>query len=402
MSTVSLWAQRVHFRWPVARIKDHVDLINGYPFESSGFNDSLGVRVVRIRDLVPGGPITFFDGHVPDEVILREGDIVVGMDGDFNSVVWQDGAAALNQRLCLLRARLSLDQRFLAYVVPLPLQAVNDVTYFTTVKHLSSFDLLDERMPLPPLEMQRAIADFLDSETARIDALIARKRQMVTLLDEWEQRAMLNTVGDWLQVTTVSLRQLNTIVLTGPFGTQLAASEYVNGGIPVVNPTHILRGDIVPENNVTVPESVAVRLDRHRLLPGDLVLGRKGDVGRAAVVGPHQAGWVCGSDSIAVRTDAARLNNEFLACALRIDYYRQQLAARSTGAMVANVNESSLRSIQIPSVSLLRQGEDVARIRQIQRRRNDLAGRLQQQVALLLEHRRALISAAVTGELKVA
>ena len=75
-----------------------------------------------------------------------------------------------------------MDRRFLAYLIPLPLQAINDLTYFTTVKHLSSDDLLNERLPVPPLAAQRAIADFLDRETARIDALITAKRRMVEAL----------------------------------------------------------------------------------------------------------------------------------------------------------------------------------------------------------------------------
>lgn len=132
-----------------------------------------------------------------------------------------------------------------------------------------------------------------------------------------------------------------------------------------------------------------------------MVLGRKGDVGRAALVEASQDGWVCGSDSIAVRLEPVALSSEFLADTLRIDYYRQQLHAQSTGAMVANVNESSLLSFRVPAISPAAQGEAVARLRNIHRRHDELVNRLERQLSLLREHRQALITAAVTGEFAV-
>ncbi len=85
-------------------------------------------------------------------------------------------------------------------------------------------------IPTPPAEEQRAIADYLDTETARIDALITKKRRMIELLDEWHQASLLETLGDWRVGRSKTLRQYGGSVLTGPFGTVLAASEYVEGG----------------------------------------------------------------------------------------------------------------------------------------------------------------------------
>jgi type I restriction enzyme S subunit len=257
------------------------------------------------------------------------------------------------------------------------------------------------RMPSWPLHTQRAIADYLDTETTRIDDLIAKKHRLRRLLDEWEQSAMLSIVGDWRRGTTVSLRQLGASVTTGPFGTQLSATEYVRGGIPVINPTHVQRGAIVPEESVSVPPAVARRLQRHRLRREDLILGRKGDVGRAATVTNHQAGWVCGSDCIAVRVPQDRIRTPILAALLHIDLYRQQLEARSTGAMVASLNEGTLLSFRMPALNPAAQAEALGRLDRVRVRRDMLENRLGAQVALLREHRQALITAAVTGELEI-
>ncbi len=110
-------------------------------------------------------------------------------------VRWIHGLALLNQRLCCARARSAfMNQRYLYYCLPFPLKALNEVTYATTVKHLSSLDVLKFRLPLPPLDEQRAIAAFLDRETERIDALVAKKRMLIERLREYHTALITRTV----------------------------------------------------------------------------------------------------------------------------------------------------------------------------------------------------------------
>lgn len=259
-------------------------------------------------------------------------------------------------------------------------------------------------LPFPTLSAvaQSRIADYLDRETAHIDMLIQKKARLSSLLSEAGQRRLLDSVGDWRSADTWSLRQAGADVVTGPFGTQLAASEYIDGGVPVVNPTHITStGKIRPDRWISVPEDVANRLARHRVAAGDILLARKGDVGRSAVVSADQGGWLCGSDSIAVRTRKSTLRPHFLVLVLQIDLYRQQLEARSTGVMMANLNESTLLSFRLPRLSIMRQDEVVTQMTAALREVRRLVARLSESVKLLKERRHALITAAVTGELDI-
>lgn len=265
---------------------------------------------------------------------------------------------------------------------------------------LRSEQLESVQIWVPPTAIQRAIADYLDAETARIDALISKKRRMIELVNEGAQASLLQAIGTWRSGPSRTLRQYGTSVFTGPFGTVLSASEYVDGGIPIINPTHISSGVITPEFAVTVSPEVAERIKRHRLEKGDLVMGRKGDVGRSAIVTEREAGWICGSDSIAIRCGRA-LTPEFLAAALRIDLFRQQLARASTGAMVANLNEGTLLGMKLPDLSRAQQTWAVERSSAVFSRQEKLVGRLAVQLDLLAEHRQALITAAVTGELDI-
>ena len=166
------WVGEVPEHWEVSRLTDLVELVNGYPFDSELFDPSDGIPLVRIRDLYSAVTEVRWSGAPVPDAAIDDGDVLIGMDGDFNVAWWSRGPAVLNQRLCCVRALPALaSQRYLYYCLPFPLKALNDVTYATTVKHLSSLDVLKFRLPLPPLAEQHQIADFLDHETARIDGL---------------------------------------------------------------------------------------------------------------------------------------------------------------------------------------------------------------------------------------
>lgn len=172
------------------------DLINGFPFDSAAFSDDGDLPLVRIRDVLSASFETFVSSEVvPKSALIRDGDVVIGMDGDFNVAHWSRGPAALNQRLCLLRTNGCADSRFLAYALPAHLQLINDLTYSTTVKHLSSGQVRGIRITAPSVEVQRITADYLDRETARLDTLIKEQQCLVEMLNE-RRRAVVD-VAVW-------------------------------------------------------------------------------------------------------------------------------------------------------------------------------------------------------------
>ena len=179
------WLGETPKHWDVKRLTDLANLINGFPFDSKLFDRYNGTPLVRIRDLFTTATEVKWSGDSVPEAEIRDGDILIGMDGDFSVAWWAQGPALLNQRLCCVRAHsIHLSQRYLFHCLSFPLKALNDVTYATTVKHLSSLNVLKFRLPFPPLNEQCAIAAFLDRETARIDALVARKERLIELLQE--------------------------------------------------------------------------------------------------------------------------------------------------------------------------------------------------------------------------
>jgi type I restriction enzyme, S subunit len=89
--------------------------------------------------------------------------------------------------------------------------------------------------------------------------------------------------------------QVDGVIQTGPFGSQLHESDYSQEGIPVVMPKDIIQGRVVTDSIARVAPEHVERLSRHKLKPGDIVYGRRGDIGRQALIRELQAGWLCGT-----------------------------------------------------------------------------------------------------------
>lgn len=162
---------------------------SGYPFDSHRFvsEPSDTTRpLIRIRDVVRGSTETFTDEECPDEYIITRGEILIGMDGDFNVAKWLSADALLNQRVCCIKSSSSLYlDDFLFYYLPDPLKKINDATPSVTVKHLSTKTLAITPVPVPPLAEQRRIVERIESLFAKLDEA-KEKAQLV--LDSFETR----------------------------------------------------------------------------------------------------------------------------------------------------------------------------------------------------------------------
>ena len=132
---------------------------------------------------------------------------------------------------------------------------------------------------------------------------------------------------------------------TGPFGSALHQSDYVTGGIPIINPMHIIDGNIVYSETMTVTEETAKSLSDFKLKLGDIVIGRRGDMGRCAVVREQEVDWLCGTGSMIIRPSDADA-----------DYLQRVLSSReiitaiensSVGTTMVNLNQGSLYSLKI-------------------------------------------------------
>lgn len=377
---------------------------------SGAFDDPSWPRYIRTTDIKDERSLRedVFASQPPEvaaAAMLQAGDILMTAAGATIGKSYLHGEAApacYAGYLVRFRPAPSVDGRYISYWMQSAdyWSQIESGAVRSTIENFSAGRYRDMLVPLKPLPEQRRIADFLDDQVARIDAALAKRQDQIALLEVRQsaalQRALLSP-----QDRFVMLRRLGVTLTTGPFGTVFAASQYVDSGIPMINPVHIKDGALSPSPNHSVSGTTAATLRRHWLEPGDIVTGRKGDLGRSAVVEDHQNGWICGSDAIAIRPNRSRLSSRFLNACLHLSVTRQDLLARSLAATMPSLNEDMLLSIRVPALSHQEQRSRAAQAHEVVTSHRDLIGSCALATRLLEERRRALITAAVTGEFDV-
>ncbi len=133
---------------------------------------------------------------------------------------------------------------------------------------------------------------------------------------------------------------------TGPFGSALHSSDYTEDGVPVINPMHIINGNIEPTRTMTITEKAAKNLSDFRFKAGEIIIGRRGDMGRCSVIKTYQTGWLCGTGSMIIRCEKsadARFLQRLLSCPRAI----AAIEGTSVGTTMINLNQGTLAGLRI-------------------------------------------------------
>ncbi len=135
----------IHESWLRIPMDSVANITNGFAFKSAEFNNRKeGVPLIRIRDVLKGNTSTYYSGQIPEGYWVYPEDLIVGMDGDFNTTIWRSEPALLNQRVCKIEVQEDkYNKRFFYHALPGYLSAINANTSSVTVKHLSSRTLQD-------------------------------------------------------------------------------------------------------------------------------------------------------------------------------------------------------------------------------------------------------------------
>ncbi|HFU2764965.1 TPA: restriction endonuclease subunit S [Escherichia coli] len=170
----------------------HIDILSGCAFPSSGFNRNNGVPLIRIRDILSGKTETYYEGSYDLKYLIKKGDLLVGMDGDFNREYWKGTDALLNQRVCKITPNPeTLDKNFLYHFLQKELDKIHATTDVVTVKHLSVKKIQDIKIRLPLLKEQKRIAAILD----KADAIRQKREQAIKLADDFLRAKFLEMFG---------------------------------------------------------------------------------------------------------------------------------------------------------------------------------------------------------------
>jgi len=252
------------------------------------------------------------------------------------------------------------------------------------------------KIHLPDTGEQRRIADFLDDRVARIDQIItARQAQLAAARELYE--AQHDNLLSKTEVKVRELRRLRCLVQTGPFGSQLHSDEYVDNGWPVVNPAGISGGGIRAISGMAVDDDVRDRLSRHILRLGDIVFGRRGEMGRAGLVTQSEVGWVCGTGSLLVRLTDPAAEPAYITELLSTMEVRRYFQRQSVGSTMDNLNTEILLAVPLRIPSVQQQRATLAEIAGLAENAEEARRLLDGSISTLAEYKQSLITAAVTG-----
>lgn len=227
-----------------------------------------------------------------------------------------------------------------------------------SMSKISGAKLKEFKLPLPPRPEQKRIAAVLD----KADEIRRKRAEAIKLIEELLRSAFLEMFGD--PVTNPKQWEVTTFgalcdryggeLQTGPFGSQLHAADYSEEGVPVTMPRDLIGGRISTEQIARVSPKHVGHLARHKLVPGDLVFSRRGDVARFAIAEPENAGWLCGTGCLRIRPGRAPLESSFLWTELRHPSVRTWLEGEAKGTTMLNLNTQILSRlpVRVPPIDI--------------------------------------------------
>ena len=215
------------------------NVLYGYPFESSLFSeDSNYMPLIRIRDVKPAKASTYYSGEIREEYRIKKGDILVGMDGEFNLGRWDDRDGLLNQRVLKISGinGYSIDGYLFHYMGPV-FKKIEKETAGGSVKHLSAKVINNILIPIPSLSEQQRIVSILDTFTSSISNLKQqieeRRKQYNFLLDKlyYANKSELLEATERGEVCVKTLDEIGTFTR----GRRFVRTDIVEEGVPCIH-----------------------------------------------------------------------------------------------------------------------------------------------------------------------
>ena len=287
-----------------------------------------------------------------------------------------------------------------------------------TINHLTAVQLRHYRALFPPRSEQVAVAAFLDRETAKIDALVARKERLIEVLQEKRTALITRAVTrgldpdvpmkdsgvEWLGELPAHWEALRLFRLTPPerkvmYGIVLPGPD-VRDGVPIVKGGDVSRERLSLERlNRTSPD-IEARHARSRLRGGDLVYAIRGSIGDVEIIPDALEGANLTQDAARVAYTAG-IHGRWLLYALKSRGVFSQLEARALGATIRGINIRDLKRAIVPLPPPSEQRAIAAYLDRETAKIDALVAKIREAIERLKELRSALISAAVTGKIDV-
>jgi len=352
------------------KIGEHIKIIPGFPFNSALFNiDGEGLPLIRIRDLLTSKIETYYKGEYPKEYIIEEGDILIGMDGDFHIVKWKNKTKALlNQRIMKVAQKEGAEiniEYFYYFLFPF-LYDVWEKTTATTVKHLSTYDVSEAEVEFPKFEVQTKIALILST----CDAVIEKTQSAIAKYKAIKQGMLQDLFTRGIDLKTNKLRpryqdapelykesKLGMIPREWEVEILSSTIEVISGGTPSTHVKEYWNGEIpwLSVDDFNTGNRYASKAAKHitqlglensatnYLLPGMLIISARGTVG---VISQMKFPMTFNQSCYGLNSINKALSNDFLYYFLL--YFKQHIGFNAFGGVFDAITKKTFDEIFIP------------------------------------------------------
>lgn len=417
------WLGEIPEHWEVVKINKIVTFINGYAFENFDFNSIFEIPVIRIGDIqkekiLYDNCLKTKEKEKLKHFLIRSNDILIALSGATTGKIAfcdTDDKAYINQRVAIIRSKLKLVKYYFltrGFLLLIELACNGSAQPNISTKEIGEF-----KIPLPPIEEQKAIADFLDSKCKLIETFIEKKQKLITLLNEKKQALINECVTKGLNKnikyknsgvehlgaipTHWEVRRLATF---GKFskGGNISRQDLVENGEQA-----LLYGDIYMNYEISTSFldsqiSTNTSPSATPIYRGDILFAGSGetkeDIGKNIVyLGEDKA--FAGGDIIIFRQ---KENNAlFLSYALNTKYAKFYKGIESKGEIIVHIYASNLKDIKIPLPPIEEQKQIAEFLDSEISKIDSIIEKIKKQIELIKEYKNSLISQAVCGRIGV-
>jgi len=206
------------------------------------------------------------------------------------------------------------------------------------------------KVRIPSISEQEHIVAHIEELLSELDSGVQTLQKVKEQLKVYRQAVLKQSFNVKQMNEVVEITKIVDDIRIGPFGTMLHKSDYIIGGIPVINPQHIKNNVIFSSENITVSNEKAQELNSYKLKINDIVMGRRGEMGRCAAITEKEDGWICGTGSILFRLKP-EFDAVFYAQILSSPDVVHYLEENATGTTMKNLNENIVKHILVPYIT---------------------------------------------------
>ena len=330
------------------------NVLYGYPFESSLFSeDSNYMPLIRIRDVKPAKASTYYSGEIREEYRIKKGDILVGMDGEFNLGRWDDRDGLLNQRVLKISGKngCSIDGYLFHYMGPV-FKKIEKETAGGSVKHLSAKVINNILIPIPSLSEQSRIVSILDTFTSSISNLkrqIEERRKQY----EYERDLLLDLEGK----EGVEWKRLSEICeIKGEYGLSVPSKPF--DGVRYIRITDIADDGKLNSDCVSADYNEITKVP---LEEGDLLFARTGaTVGKTLMYLKEYGKCLYAGYLIRYRVNREVVLPKYVFHFTHSNKYNLWVKSNLVEGAQPNINAQKYNSLEIPIPSLQEQSRIVS------------------------------------------